>query len=161
MDLSKVPLWAWGVGGAVALIALVQSHSSGSGATVTTVGPVANPNASADLSARVTGFNALTGFATGLVNQQTTLAQTAASEQVSLAGLAAQTAQATTQANSQATIANINAQTEQARIAAAQTAAATQGANQLAATRSQAKSNTFDNIVRTAGSVIGTVLKFL
>lgn len=161
MDLEKIPTWAWGVGGAVALLALLQSRNSGSTPTVTTVGPVANANASATLDARVQGFDKLTGFASDLVGQETTLAQTQSAQTVAIAGINAQTAAAQLQANTQATTAQITADTERARIAAAQQTANTQGANQLAATRSQAKASTFSSVVSTIGNVVSGVLHFL
>ena len=153
MELDKIPTWAWAAGGAVVVLALVQSRSSGgSGATVTTVGPVPNANASADLAARVAGFDKLTGFATNVVSTDAALAQTTAQ-------LNAQTIATTLQARNALDVAQINAQTETARIAAAQQASATQGANTLAASRSQTKGNVITGIVQTVGSVVGSLFK--
>lgn len=148
MDFDKIPVWAYGAGAVVIALALVHRSSGAAGATVTTVGPVANPNDAANLQARVSGFNTITGFAGKLVDQGTTFAQLNAG--VTTAGI---------QAGSSATVAQINAETERARIAAAQSTAATQTASQLAAVRANGKNGVINNIVGTVGKVIGSIFK--
>jgi hypothetical protein len=152
MDFKDIPTWAWGAGAIVIVLALLQRSSAGQQATVTTVGPVANPNAQADVAARTAGFDKLVGFATDTaqldVTRETTLAQ-----------IGAQTATAQAATAAQVRIATINAGTESQRIAAAQQTSNTQTASQLAAQRSANKTSTWNTVIGTVGSVIGGALK--
>lgn len=149
MELSKVPTWAYGAGAAVVALAVISRGSGASGPRVTTVGPVANPNAAADLQARVSGFGQVTGFASKLVAEDMQLAQL--NTAVTLAGI---------QSGSQRAIAEISAETERARIQSANDVATRQSANQLAASRSAGKASVWNTIISTAGKVIGSIFGF-
>lgn len=152
MDLKDIPTWAWGAGAIVIVLALLQRNNATQQPTVTTVGPVANPNEQTDVAARTAGFDKLVGFATDTaqldVTKQTTLAQINAQTTTALAATAAQT-----------NIAQINAQTESQRIAAAEATSNTQTASQLAASRSANKTSTWNTVIGTAGKIIGGALK--
>jgi multidrug efflux pump subunit AcrA (membrane-fusion protein) len=147
MDLEKVPVWVWGAGAVVVVLALLQRNSSASQPTVTNVGPADNPYAEANLQARVAGFDKLVGFAGDVVDQGTALAQIDASRTTTLATISAQTAQAKDATAASVRTAEINADTERQRIAAAAKATAQQSSDALAANRSNNKTSTLGTIV--------------
>jgi hypothetical protein len=155
MDLEKVPVWAWGAGAVVVVLALLQRNGSANAApTVTTVGPVDNPYAEANLQARVAGFDKLVGFAGDIVDQNTALTQISAARDTTLASINAQTQQARDATAASVRTAEIQAGTESERIAAASKVSAQQSSDALAANRSNNKTSTVGKIIDVGTSIV-------
>ena len=142
MELSKIPGWAWGLVAVVVLFVLIKGKSAAAQPTTTTVGPVANAYAQQQQANAASGFSQIVGFANNLTNQQTAIAQINEQQTVGLAGIQASEVNAQTAAD-----------TSRAQIAAAQTVALTQSANQLASARSADKTSTGNTLINNIGNI--------
>lgn len=155
MDVDKVPVWVWGAGAVVVVLALLQRNSSAQAAPiVTNIGAADSPYAEAKLQASSSGFDKLVGFASDSI-------QTNAARDTAMASIGAQVAQAQISAGTTIQTAQITAATESQRITAAQQASAVQSNSQLAATRSTNKSNVVGQIVGGIVSIGSKLLGFL